>query len=285
MAGKNGRVEDMLLQPRTGASRTVVLVRHARSTHNTAEENWDISTMLLQRDHPLSSEGLGQARALGERIRRSRDKAFVEMVTAPTTALYSSPLTRALQTCLIGLMALPAMHSGVRLLPDARELGAGPLYGRDCLGVAVGRDAILRRASAEAVAAGASKADMAVLGRARVDASLCEGRWWSLWEPSYRWQRARIRATLEFLLDDGLDSGKDCAVLCCHAIFIRELVRAFAADELRSAAPDLVGPLEKRWIDNTGCLAIRVRKSPCGRRTPRISVVAMRFVWDSGIAR
>lgn len=88
---------------------TVILVRHAESTWN-ADNRWQ-----GQADPPLSEAGREQARLVAERLR-----------TQPVSALYSSDLSRALETAAVigqalGLLARPE--------PRLREIDLGSWAG------------------------------------------------------------------------------------------------------------------------------------------------------------
>merc|ERR1711965_1125610 len=123
------------------AARKVLLIRHAESEHNEAERNWDLKGLLLKRDHGITEQGYAQCDALREYVAEQRADAASPWADA-RLELYASPLTRAVQTALI---ATNGMDKPLVLLPDARELGAGPIAGRDSLGAAVGVLEILDR--------------------------------------------------------------------------------------------------------------------------------------------
>ena len=171
-------------QARPARTRQVLLVRHAESEHNVAERRRDLRGLLLQEDHGITPRGWDQCEALRERIRgTSAGGAWAR----DDIEVYASPLTRATQTALLALADVPGARR-ITLLPDARELGAGPLYGRDCLGAAVGASAIRDRARSAAIRA--ARGDAARLlsydgaeAATALDASRCETEWWSSFEP------------------------------------------------------------------------------------------------------
>ena len=127
------------------AARKVMLIRHAESEHNEAERNWDLRGLLLKRDHGITERGYKQCDALQAYVAEQRADAASPWADA-RLELYASPLTRAIQTALI---ATDGIDKPLVLLPDARELGAGPIAGRDSLGAAVGVLEILDRVSDE----------------------------------------------------------------------------------------------------------------------------------------
>ena len=205
-------------------ARKVFLIRHAESEHNEAEKNWDLRGLLLKRDHAITTKGYAQCDALHEYVKAQRADAASPWADA-RLELYASPLTRAVQTALI---ATDGLDKPLVLLPDARELGAGPVAGRDSLGGAVGVLEVLDRVSGESARP---------LEIERIDAARCERRWWSRWEPHFR-ARRRVDRLLGDLVDgnDGptavgwsATTGGP-AVVCCHSLLIRSILRHHCPD-------------------------------------------------------
>ena len=205
-------------------ARKVFLIRHAESEHNEAEKNWDLRGLLLKRDHAITTKGYAQCDALHEYVKAQRADAASPWADA-RLELYASPLTRAVQTALI---ATDGLDKPLVLLPDARELGAGPVAGRDSLGGAVGVLEVLDRVSDESARP---------LEIERIDAARCERRWWSRWEPHFR-ARRRVDRLLGDLVDgnDGptavgwsATTGGP-AVVCCHSLLIRSILRRHCPD-------------------------------------------------------
>mmetsp|Transcript_6825 Transcript_6825/g.15324 ORF Transcript_6825/g.15324 Transcript_6825/m.15324 type:complete len:230 (+) Transcript_6825:666-1355(+) len=98
------------------------MVRHGESVWNKAQKEKDVASMLSNVDHPLNEAGRSQAEGLQSRL-SSGGAAAEEMAGAEL--IMCSPLTRALQTCLIGLQPIlvPAdgIGRGVLLNPNLRE--------------------------------------------------------------------------------------------------------------------------------------------------------------------
>ena len=93
--------------------KVVYVVRHGESVWNKAQKDKDAVAMLSTVDHPLNEAGKEQAEglrtALCEGVDRCADDAL-ELMKAQ--AVWSSPLTRALETCLIALQPLIVQRSG-----------------------------------------------------------------------------------------------------------------------------------------------------------------------------
>ena len=217
--------------------RKVLLIRHAESEHNEAERNWDLKGLLLKRDHGITTAGYKQCDALQAYVAAQRADAASPWADA-RLELYASPLTRAIQTALI---ATDGIDKPLVLLPDARELGAGPIAGRDSLGAAVGVLEILDRVSDE------SARPLAI---ERVDAARCEGRWWSRWEP-----HVRARRRVDRFLGELADGGDGPAAVVCHSLLIRSILRRHCPDD---------GGLARGLIPNCSVLSIDVGRDDAG---------------------
>eukprot|EP01065_Artemidia_motanka_P049263 TRINITY_DN8112_c0_g1_i1.p1 TRINITY_DN8112_c0_g1~~TRINITY_DN8112_c0_g1_i1.p1 ORF type:complete len:623 (+),score=225.44 TRINITY_DN8112_c0_g1_i1:56-1924(+) len=124
--------------------KTVFFVRHGESTWNCG----GVRERLADRDHGLSLQGRLQAEALCRRV----SDLVREAGTADAAALRRlrdvavSPLTRAIETALIGLQGLCGVSAGAVLLADLREHKTA--LGRDTAGHAAGDD-IRARVSAD----------------------------------------------------------------------------------------------------------------------------------------
>ena len=219
------------------AARKVMLIRHAESEHNEAERNWDLRGLLLKRDHGITTAGYKQCDALQAYVAEQRADAASPWADA-RLELYASPLTRAIQTALI---ATDGIDKPLVLLPDARELGAGPIAGRDSLGAAVGVLEILDRVSDE------SARPLAI---ERVDAARCEARWWSRWEP-----HVRARRRVDRFLGELADGADGPAAAVCHSLLIRSILRRHCPDD---------GDLARGLIPNCSVLSIDVGRDGDG---------------------
>ena len=89
--------------------KTVYLVRHGESVWNAAQANKDVVAMLSAVDHPLNETGRSQAERLAEHLAAGGSEAE-EVLKA--TLVVCSPLTRAIQPCLVGLAPLLAREGG-----------------------------------------------------------------------------------------------------------------------------------------------------------------------------
>lgn len=102
--------------------RTVFIVRHGESVWNKAQSDHDLVAMAGDTDHPLNEAGRAQSETLLDALRAGGPQAE-EMLAAEL--VQCSPLTRAVQTCLIGLQPM-LLQDGqppapVGLNPNLRE--------------------------------------------------------------------------------------------------------------------------------------------------------------------
>ena len=104
------------------ATKVVYLVRHGESVWNKAQHDKDVVAMLSDVDHPLNAEGRAQAEGLQAGVGGGGEAAAAVL---RADAVWASPLTRAVQTCLIGLQPLLLPEGGpartVLLNPNLRE--------------------------------------------------------------------------------------------------------------------------------------------------------------------
>jgi len=210
-----------------------------RGIHMVAHDVWN-------RDHPISSEGERQSKALrckiGDARRRrapppansddqpqpqprpgtssrqsSRERRYYDSFMAERQQIYCSPLLRALQTAQLALPQEDGWGS-ITLLKDARERFRF-VFERDCLGAGVGGSIADRAAAHLATSSSAPPG----VGR-HVDASDCAQKWWSDEPETDEQVEARLRTLWRRLLDE--DHADSC-VLVTHSNLIKALLMQF----------------------------------------------------------
>jgi hypothetical protein len=122
--------------------KTVFFIRHGESTWNDAQASHNVVNMIKEYDHGLSEVGKLQATCLAECTLPTLDGSPPDPDVAKLMSagvIYSSPLTRAIQTGMIGLEHHPTMRTkGVVLIRDVREVKNPGSF--DTVGVAKGSD-------------------------------------------------------------------------------------------------------------------------------------------------
>ncbi|CAK9075002.1 unnamed protein product [Durusdinium trenchii] len=229
------------------ATFNVYLVRHGESTWNSAAKRWDLWQMFSQVDHPLTEQGIQQAKRL-------RDAAAQDALWSQSR-LFSSPLTRALQTTLLATAVAgsegesPARSAKrLTLLPDAREI-AWPLAGPDSRSRVLG-EGVMARALEELRKVEATWTECTE-EQSVVDASLVEKVWWNkFWESKTEMQE-RLKRLLQTI--EPAMPGQS-SVLVCHSLLIQRLFKDFAAPSLVKdpEKQQLLSGLRSRKLQNCG---------------------------------
>ncbi|KAL1520503.1 hypothetical protein AB1Y20_022082 [Prymnesium parvum] len=220
------------------------LVRHGESFWNSAQSRMDVVPLLTQIDHPLTLTGYHQAAVLAAALRTAQRHYFAQprlvRQLLDAEAVWSSPLTRALQTAIVGAAPLLSPRGccapppkPLHLRVNAREhqkLGAA-----DCVGVAMGAECVLRAISelrllGEKAAEGTPlpfdaerlAAEAAQVVAPAVDHLEAERRWWEHSSETEQMVGERIDA----LLEQVRHSAEASIVLVGHSYFFRQLLRA-----------------------------------------------------------
>ncbi|CAK9076097.1 Proteoglycan 4 (Lubricin) (Megakaryocyte-stimulating factor) (Superficial zone proteoglycan) [Cleaved into: Proteoglycan 4 C-terminal part] [Durusdinium trenchii] len=235
------------------ATFNVYLVRHGESTWNSAAKRWDLWQMFSQVDHPLTEQGIQQAKRL-------RDAAAQDALWSQSR-LFSSPLTRALQTTLLATAVAgsegesPARSAKrLTLLPDAREI-AWPLAGPDSRSRVLG-EGVMARALEELRKVEATWTECTE-EQSVVDASLVEKVWWNkFWESKTEMQE-RLKRLLQTI--EPAMPGQS-SVLVCHSLLIQRLFKDFAAPSLVKdpEKQQLLSGLRSRKLQNCGAVRLRL---------------------------
>lgn len=178
--------------PPQSQRKTVFLIRHGESKWNAAKRGKNVYRMVREHDHPLNEDGYRQALALQHALRAAvdakesaRGSAGSAEVGSPSSmqqlanagAMWASPLTRAVQTALVGLAPiLRAEGATLQLKLNVREkknFGGFDSIGRVC-GAECYKRALSELRSLDASEGGPSMGDVSALsnlseiGRAHV---------------------------------------------------------------------------------------------------------------------
>lgn len=226
---------DATFAPRSsGGLKTVYVVRHGESQWNVAQKERDPVGMFGKFDHALTAKGVGQAESLRGRIRVAPRQGEERLDFDAATAIYCSPLVRAVQTALVALAAHPTLrHQSIVLVPECREL-TYPVGGFDSIkghtGGALSHQ-VLRRA--RKVVDGRSLLPIE-RGVARLDASeLVKTHWYGF--ESRKDASNRLRTFM-----DRLCSVPDTTIIVVgHSLFFQALIANFADPKAKRRDPTL----------------------------------------------
>ena len=239
-------------------STTVYIVRHGESVWNKAQSEKDFGAMLSDVDHPLNQAGRAQAEALRDAIERAThgDGADAEDAHALRRAelVMASPLTRAVQTCLIGLqpLLLPAEGAprAVHLNPNLRE--KRNFGGKDSSGKWCG-DSPMRGVHGELAKLYANEpATPAALSTIPLELTHVQNRWWL----GSKEGEAHVADRIQELLAQLRFGSASSVVLVGHSHYFREMVRHFRSEACVAldASGGTIDPahLDARKLSNAG---------------------------------
>jgi broad specificity phosphatase PhoE len=191
--------------------KTVFFIRHGESKWNQAQESMNLLNMLKEYDHGLSATGKVQAVGLAQDISASvvngqaRNPDAGELLSA--TRIFCSPLTRAIQTSLIGLQAHPVMRrTGLVLTKDVREIKK--IGGFDTVGIEQGAAKIRARVLKEMKTLyPTALEEVGMLTGVAIDAGDATNEWWTPPEQADSKQAVESRIDdlflkLQFAVDD-----------------------------------------------------------------------------------
>lgn len=243
--------------------RTVFFIRHAESTWNAAQSKGDLTTMAQTTDHPISVKGRGQAEGLRDRIDKAqaRDLAHARAMLG-ADAFYVSPLTRAIQTAVIGLgpglLGSEAEEAGeLMLMGSARE--KQNFGGRDSMSTKTGAD-ILRNAHRELCDLYNEDPDDQeeidrVFGRLRFDVRDAEEEWWC---PENSDSKKELGHRLDDFISQLLYTPHRTAVVVGHSHFFREVYRKFLSAEWERSNVKFSKELKQGKMDNCGVVRVEL---------------------------
>lgn len=223
----------------TCSSMKVFYVRHGESEYNSGGFGKHLPYFgEAYRDAPLTAKGVEQAKAVAKHIEAilseqhggSIPEELEDLVQAD--CIISSPLTRALQTCLVAMGPLlkrrPELF--VALDPDTRESVDGVHW--DAVGEAIGNGIKARAVEGLQNVTG----DAALVAQAEqvvVDASIAMDKWWSDAKDSEHEIQQRVKESLQ-----KLQAHQCCrAVVVSHSGFIRDAFKNLWTPEPTSYIP------------------------------------------------
>lgn len=240
-ARTKGRVLDESMQPNLRLmiisepvqTKHIFLIRHGESVWNKAQRNKNVPQMLGQVDHPLSVDGFQQCKVLAQKLTaavaeyenranessETGEASWMLRQLLSTEVVLSSPLTRAVETALVGVGPILKRTGVLRLSRNAREKrNAG---GLDTTGTARGASEIAERARKTLIQAGGTESEVSEYCSVRIDAAESHNRWWNDSSESMDKVRGRIQ---QFLQQLRYMKEERIAVIG-HSLFFRSLLK------------------------------------------------------------
>lgn len=228
--------------------KTVFLVRHGESSWNKAQSKLDLYEMGRQTDHPLSPDGRTQAEKLNELI--EQDTQLPELLKPDI--VYVSPLTRAIQTAVIGLRKVLEASGGGHLVLMANAREKQNFGGFDSQPQQTGAG-VIKRTLDELVLLYQdhknSKSMVDGFKKLKFDTHEVEGRWWN---PVAAESEEQVKIRLaEFMAQLKYSSHRNIVVVG-HSHFFRAVFKGFLADSFREKQKDFATELSTKKICNCG---------------------------------
>ena len=198
-------------------------------THTIAWHAYHVPPPTAGKDHPLNTVGVDQCVSFNRRWRALADgtvkskaplgslqKHFEDGFTA-CQAVFTSPLTRAVQTAMIALDGHPALESApIICMRSAREIkGVG---GRDCLGKVCGENIELRARSELATL---RDADFVNALKSKIHSGDSNSEWWTYFKDTRGSTKLRFHdfwQTIRFCEADKI-------IIAGHSNFFKKLLK------------------------------------------------------------
>eukprot|EP00668_Euglena_longa_P034732 GGOE01044590.1.p1 GENE.GGOE01044590.1~~GGOE01044590.1.p1 ORF type:complete len:508 (-),score=143.33 GGOE01044590.1:308-1831(-) len=231
-------------------TKTIFLLRHAQSKWNAAQASHAFHQM-AQYDHPINATGLAQARQFRDQWLSSAPSPLQETFME-AELIFCSPLTRAIQTCVLALQGHPTICSrGVRLLQSAREIKK--MGGLDTVGKATG-DRIVDRVREEL--AKLLPPEEVELLIPQIDPYNTVSNWWKS-VVGCDTQKA-VSRRLESFMSTLKYTPAHSLIVVGHSLFFQGLLRQYLAPEYQQASSKWCEEITSLKLDNVSCMALTV---------------------------
>jgi len=240
--------------------KTVVFVRHAQSIWNEAQSKKNVYKMAKDTDHALSATGVQQAEALSRLLSNAAaDPADAEQVGCilQPDVVYVSPLTRAVQSAVIGLgptLVQPGGPAQMTFMSNAREkLNLG---GFDTRSRKVGVN-ILHHVLGKLRAHYREKGDeiIDVFSKLHFNLQQVEEQWWT--EGSAE-TKEQVQARMREFMTQLLYSPDHNIVVVGHSHFFRAVLAGYMSEEFREQDPEFAKKLASAKLANCGVLRLEL---------------------------
>mmetsp|Transcript_41223 Transcript_41223/g.66999 ORF Transcript_41223/g.66999 Transcript_41223/m.66999 type:complete len:869 (+) Transcript_41223:313-2919(+) len=244
----------------------VFFIRHGESEWNLAQEKKQVVNMMKKVDHGLSNAGRLQAESLADKIRvaiengdtpRSQNEFLERFIEADS--VYSSPLTRALQTAVIALMHHPRLHDGktvLKVLASARE--RRNFGGRDTQGKRKGNDILVRlqhKLERLYKLYGGVPEDVEAI---EVDYNDASDEWWDKKKESDEDFATRLNHLISHLIF----SEEENIILVSHSFLIRGIFQQFLGETFRKNNQQVAKDFMTYKLCNCAVVGVRFSLGP-----------------------
>lgn len=271
--------------------KNIFIIRHGESKWNEGKADKNIKGMLSQYDHELTNLGIDQATNFNaawksacydaglsldsqqcsgtENHSGNNDTKSSEMSVGATDlgsdiatflsaqAIFSSPLTRAIQTALLTCEDHPLLRDpsspGLTLLRTLREVKCIGCF--DTVGRFTGDDIPQHIHSLLCADLGEERADKIMA--APIDVRDAVGPWWTPLEDTDSPEAVQKRFN-DLWTRLRFGTKADTIILVGHSTFFRDLLRQYMSNQFRESQPEWCYTLEECKLANGACLRLTV---------------------------
>jgi len=239
--------------------RTVFFIRHAQSSWNRAKARMRLHDMARTTDHPISQNGQEQADMLAKRIAAISKEDQLALPMLSPDVVYTSPLSRAVQTSAIALQPLFAQADGPKelvLMPSARE--KQNVGGLDTRSRKLGKDILQHNCKQLGMLyKGKSSEVVDTFKDLQFDIREVEDRWWC---EEVSESTAQLGVRMEDFLAQVLYSPHKVIIIVGHSHFFRAFCQRYLHDQFRELYPQLAKSFCARKLKN--CTVARLELDP-----------------------
>jgi len=206
--------------------------------------------MIESRDNPLSEDGIQQVFDLKKKLEAclkkletasASEKGFFE-----ASAMWASPLTRALQTCLLGCTPANKRIGKIRLMPNARE--KRNLGGLDTSGSETGADIVVRAYNCSVSEGNVEKAIALDAFDQEFDLAEVQYKWWN--------ENSESSDTVKDRMNDFMSQirygPEEAIIIVGHSHYFREMFVEYLDDAFAAQNAEFSGELKKMRLSNAG---------------------------------
>jgi len=210
---------------------------------------------MLNYDHPLSNTGINQAIELNSLWKKEINSGIKDPLATKflnCDLIFASPLTRAAQTCILGLKGHPHLkENNIILLSSCREIkGFG---GLDTVGSVYG-EKIESRVKHKL----GDHCDNEI-NNIHFDTYDCDSVWWTV-DP------ADTKSDIDHRFEDFCSTlkfkeHKNAIIVVGHSLFIKDFCKKYLSNEIKETKQKLTENLLHHRMSNAGCLYTRINFS------------------------
>ena len=245
----------------------IFIMRHGKSKWNQAKESGDVAGM-AHFDHGLDKSGVEQCSAFHAKLSEAGLPA--ENAFKRADVIFSSPLTRAVQTAVLALRGHETFSSkGMVLCRNIREVKR-TLVSFDTVGIETGAESILAHARKEldGMLDDASLDNIFAQCMDKVDSNDTLSDWWT---PSTEREASEsVDIRVHYVMEMLKYMPHDSAILVGHNIFFRRFLRTYLSEAFKNEEPLLAENALYGKLSHAACCKLTIEFDPDPLKDDRI---------------